>query len=131
MHNHLIGGGFGRRLVIEVCRPGSAHRPTGEGPVKIFWTREEDIQNAMYRSIYGTRLSARLENGKPVAWSHKIVGPAIIARWLPPAFANGIDVDAIDGAAETPYDFPNFRVEYVGMNCPASRPASGAESVRT
>ena len=118
IHNHLIGGGFGRRLEIDSIRKAVRIARQVEGPVKIFWTREEDIQNAMYRSIYGTRLSARLENGKPVAWSHKIVGPSIIARWLPPAFANGIDVDAIDGAAETPYDFPNFRVEYVRHELP-------------
>jgi isoquinoline 1-oxidoreductase beta subunit len=54
-----------------------------------------------------------LENGKLVAWTHRVVGPAILARYLPPAFKGGIDVDAVDGAIDLPYDIPNLRVDYV------------------
>ena len=84
-----------------------------DGPVKVFWSREEDISKAMYRSLYTVWMTAKLENGMPAAWRHRVAGPSIIARWMPPFFQNGIDVDAVDGAVETPYDFANFRVEYV------------------
>jgi isoquinoline 1-oxidoreductase beta subunit len=51
--------------------------------------------------------------GQPVAWTHRLVGPAILARYLPPAFKNGIDLDGVDGAAQLLYDIPAIRVEYV------------------
>jgi len=51
--------------------------------------------------------------GLPVAWSHRICGSSIIARWAPPVFKNGYDPDTIDGALELPYSFPNVRLEYV------------------
>ena len=119
VHNHLLGGGFGRRLETDFVVRAVRVAQRCPGPVKTFYSRELDIRNSMYRSIYGTWLSARIEDGKPVAWRHRIVGPAIIARWLPPGFDGRIDSDAIDGAEETPYDFPNFRVEYVRHELPA------------
>ncbi|MDE1150221.1 MAG: xanthine dehydrogenase family protein molybdopterin-binding subunit [Azospirillaceae bacterium] len=113
VHNHLIGGGFGRRLEVDMVDKAVRIAAKVDSPVKVVWTREEDIRTAMYRSTYGTWISAKLENGKPVAWHHKVVGPSIIARWLPPAFTGGIDIDAIDGASEQPYAVGGFHVEYV------------------
>jgi len=118
IHNHLLGGGFGRRLEVDHIGKAASIALKVDGPVKVFWSREEDISQAMYRSLYGVWLSAKLENGKPVAWRHRVVGPSILARWLPPAFQKGLDADAIDGAAETPYSFANFRVEYVRHELP-------------
>jgi len=51
--------------------------------------------------------------GQPIAWSHRLVGPSILARWAPPAFRNGLDGDALDGAATLLYDIPAIQVEYV------------------
>src|SRR2546430_4274828 len=51
--------------------------------------------------------------GTPVAWSHRVVGPAILARYLPPAFKNGIDSDGVDGAVQLLYDIPAVQVEFV------------------
>ncbi|MET3723676.1 xanthine dehydrogenase family protein molybdopterin-binding subunit [Sphingomonas trueperi] len=113
LNNHLIGGGFGRRLEVDMVEKAVRVAQKVDGPVKIVWTREEDIQKAPYRSVYGSWLSAKLKDGRPVGWSHKVVGPAEIARFLPPAFVGGIDVDAIDGAAETPYVLPSPAVNYV------------------
>jgi isoquinoline 1-oxidoreductase beta subunit len=85
-----------------------------EGPVKLIWTREEDIQHDMYRPYFYDRLHAGLDSdGMPVAWSHRICGSSIIARWAPPAFKDGYDFDTVDGAKEMPYSIPNVRVEYV------------------
>jgi len=91
-----------------------------EGPVKVIWTREEDIQHDVYRPYYYDRMAAALNaQSQPVAWMHRIVGPSIMARFFPAAFKNGIDVDGVDGAAQLLYDIPAIRVEYVRHEEPA------------
>jgi isoquinoline 1-oxidoreductase subunit beta len=114
VHNHLIGGGFGRRLEVDFIAQAAKIGKQVDGPVKIVWTREEDIQHDMYRPYFYDRVAAGLDaQGMPVAWSHRICGSSIIARWAPPAFNNGYDPDTVDGALELPYSFPNVRLEYV------------------
>jgi isoquinoline 1-oxidoreductase subunit beta len=119
VHNHLIGGGFGRRLETDFVEKAVLIAKQVDGPVKVVWTREEDIQHDIYRPVYLDRLSASVSNGRIVGWKHRITGSSIIARWLPPAFQKGIDIDAIDSAADVPYDIPNLRVEYVRDEPPA------------
>ncbi len=89
-----------------------------DGPVKVIWTREEDIQQALYRPFYFDRFAASLSNGRITAWSHRIAGSSILARWSPPTFKDGLDGDAIDGAIDFPYDTPNLHVEYVHAEPP-------------
>ncbi|WP_323121393.1 xanthine dehydrogenase family protein molybdopterin-binding subunit [Burkholderia alba] len=114
VNNHLLGGGFGRRLETDMVEQALKIGKQVSAPVKVVWTREEDIQHDMYRPYYYDRISAGLDaNGKPVAWQHRIVGSSIMARFAPPAFKDGIDPDAVEVAAELPYDLPNQRVEYV------------------
>jgi isoquinoline 1-oxidoreductase subunit beta len=119
VHNHLIGGGFGRRLETDMIASAVQIAKQVDGPVKVVWTREEDMQHDVYRPVYRDTLSATLSNGRISGWKHRIAGSAIIARWLPPAFQKGIDIDAIDSAADMPYDIPNMRVEYVRDEPPA------------
>jgi isoquinoline 1-oxidoreductase subunit beta len=119
VHNQLIGGGFGRRLETDFIEKAVRVAKLVDGPVKVVYTREEDIQHDIYRPVYLDRLSASLSNGRIVGWKHRITGSAVIARWLPPAFQKGIDIDAIDSAADIPYDIPNLRVEYVRDEPPA------------
>ena len=76
-------------------------------PLKVVWTREEDIQHDVYRPVYRDVISATLSDGKIAAWKYRISGSSVMARWLPPAFQNGIDVDAVDSAVDMPYDIPN------------------------
>jgi isoquinoline 1-oxidoreductase beta subunit len=95
-----------------------AQHMNGE-PVKVVWTREEDIQHDMYRPVYRDTIAATLSDGKIAAWKYKITGASILARWLPPAFQKGIDIDAVDSAVDMPYDIPHFRVEYVRAEPPA------------
>jgi len=113
VHNQLVGGGFGRRLEVDLVEKSVRIAQKVEGPVKVVWTREEDIQHDVYRPVYRDRMSATLADGKIAGWMHRVAGSAVIARWLPPAFQKGIDIDAIDSAADMPYDIPNVRVEYV------------------
>ena len=116
VHNHLIGGGFGRRLEIDGVTRAVQIAMQVDGPVKVIWSREEDIQHDMYRPYFVDRMSAGLdEGGMPVAWSHRFAGSSILARFLPQAFNNGLDPDTTDGAINLPYALPNFRVEYLRM----------------
>ena len=119
VHNHLIGGGFGRRLEVDgVIRAVEIARHV-DGPVKVVWTREEDIQHDMYRPCFFDRISAGLdEKGKPVAWNHRFAGSSIIARWLPPGFNNGLDPDTTEGAIDLTYALPNMHVEYLRVEPP-------------
>jgi isoquinoline 1-oxidoreductase beta subunit len=80
----------------------------------VVWTREEDVRHDVYRPYYYDRIAAGMDaRGKPVAWTHRIVGPSILARWAPPAFKDGMDSDAVDGAAQLLYEIPAVQVEYV------------------
>ena len=119
LHNHLIGGGFGRRLEEDgVVRAVQIARQV-DGPVKVVWTREEDIRHDMYRPYWFDRISAGLDqNDMPVAWSHRFAGSSVIARYLPPGFKDGLDPDSTEGAIDLPYAFPNFHVEYLRVEPP-------------
>ena len=118
-HNLLMGGGFGRRLEVDHIEKAVRVAQKVKGPVKVVWTREEDIQHDIYRPVYRDKLSATLKDGKISAWSYRITGSSILARWLPPAFQKGIDSDAIDSAIDVPYAIPNLRIEYVRDEPPA------------
>ena len=87
--------------------------------MKVVWSREEDIQHDVYRPVYRDTLTATVSGGHILGWHHRITGSAIIARWLPPAFQKGIDIDAIDSGADLPYGIANLRVEYVRDEPPA------------
>jgi isoquinoline 1-oxidoreductase beta subunit len=119
IHNQLLGGGFGRRLDVDGSVLAVKIAQHVDGPVKVVWSREEDIQHDMYRPYYYDRLSAGLSaDGKPVAWTHRVAGSSIVARYIPPLFKNGFDFDAVEGAAEPPYAFPNIHVDYVRVEPP-------------
>lgn len=114
VHNYYIGGGFGRRLEVDYVIQAVAFAKLAKGPVKFIWTREEDIQHDMFRPYYVDRLAARLDDkGRPAAWFHRTTGSSIMARFAPPAVKNGVDPDAVEGAADLQYTLPNMRVEYV------------------
>ncbi len=114
VHNHLLGGGFGRRLEYDYVTQAVRIGQQVDGPVKVVWTREEDMQHGFYRPYYYDRIAAGLDaRGKPVVWTHRLVGPAIVARYLPPGFRNGIDPDAVGAAVELLYDIPAIQVEFV------------------
>ena len=119
VNNHYLGGGFGRRLEPDMVESAVRIAKQVSSPIKVVWTREEDMQHDVYRPAYRDTISASLLNGKIVAWKYKVTGSSIMARWLPPAFQKGIDIDAVDSAVDMPYDIPNKRVEYVRAEPPA------------
>jgi isoquinoline 1-oxidoreductase subunit beta len=119
VHNHYIGGGFGRRLEPDMVVSAVLIAKQVDGPVKVVWTREEDIQHDIFRPVYRDTIAATLSDGKIVGWKYRVAGAAILARWLPPAFQKGIDIDAVDSAVDIPYEIPNLHVEYNRAEPPA------------
>ncbi len=119
VHNHLIGGSFGRRLEVDFIELAVSIAKQVPVPVKVVWSREEDVQHDMYRPYYHDTMTAGLDaSAMPVAWTHRIASSSILARFLPPGLKDGVDGDAVEGATETPYAMPTLRVEYVRVEPP-------------
>ena len=115
-HTEMAGGGFGRRATPDshVQREAAAiaKRLTGT-PVKLVWTREDDVQGGYYRPMHVHRVEIGIgADGMPVAWHHVIVGQSIVAGTPFASFIikNGVDETAVEGTADTHYDIPNFHV---------------------
>jgi isoquinoline 1-oxidoreductase subunit beta len=119
LYNHYLGGGFGRRLEPDMVESAVRIAKDVAAPVKVIWTREEDMKHDVYRPAYRDTISASLLNGKIAAWKYRVTGSSVMARWLPPAFQNDIDIDAVDSAVDMPYDIPNKQIEYVRAETPA------------
>jgi isoquinoline 1-oxidoreductase subunit beta len=112
IYQHLLGGGFGRKLEPDMVIAAVRIAQHVDGPVKVVWTREEDVQHDVYRPVYRDTIAASLSGGKIVGWKYRVSGSSVMARWFPPGFQNGVDIDAVDSAVDIPYDIPNLRVEY-------------------
>jgi isoquinoline 1-oxidoreductase beta subunit len=113
LHNKLMGGGFGRRLEPDYILRAIEVGKQVQAPVKLIWSREEDMQHDLYRPFYHDAIEAGLgADGKPIAWTHKITGSSIMAR-LYPQYYKGVDADAVDGSVTTPYTLPAQRVEFI------------------
>jgi isoquinoline 1-oxidoreductase beta subunit len=121
VHNHLLGGGFGRKLEPDMAATAARIAKHVDGPVKVVWTREEDTRHDVYRPAYRDLLWARLQDQRIVAWKHRVSGSSVMARWLPPAFQKGVDPDGVDSAQDIPYDIPNLRVEFNRQEPPGVR----------
>jgi CO/xanthine dehydrogenase Mo-binding subunit len=113
VHNHLLGGGFGRRLDVDGITQAVEIAKQVDGPLKVVWSREEDIQHDVYKPYFFDRITAGLDaDGRPIAWHHRITGSSVFGRWVPATFKNGFDIDTVEGAKPL-YDLPNFLLEYV------------------
>jgi isoquinoline 1-oxidoreductase beta subunit len=113
VHQHLLGGGFGRRLEADMAVVSARIAQKVDGPLKVIWSREEDIRHDVYRPVYRDVISASLKDGKINGWTYRVTGSAVLARWYPPAYQKEIDIDGVDSAADIPYGIPNLRVEFV------------------
>ena len=113
VHTTLLGGGFGRRgetdFVVDAVEVAKA---VGH-PVKVIWTREDDIRHGFYRPRTDNRFRAALDGqGRPTAWFHRIVGPGILTQKRRGPAGQAIDPTAVAGARDLPYDIANLRVEW-------------------
>jgi isoquinoline 1-oxidoreductase beta subunit len=115
VHNHMIGGGFGRRLEWEYVGIATAFAKQVSYPLKMVWTRETDIQRDRYRPYYFDRIAAGLDaGGRIVGWTHKTTGSSVMARWAPPGMRkNGIDPDAVECAEDPIYEIAAIKVSWV------------------
>jgi len=116
IHTPLLGGGFGRRanpasdFVVEAVQVAKA----AQAPVKVVWTREDDMHGGYYRPMWYDRMSAGFDaSGNPVAWTHTIVGQSIMegTPFAMMMIKNGVDVASVEGAADLLYGIPNLQVD--------------------
>jgi len=113
----LMGGGFGRRLEHDYGVEAALVSKAVNAPVKVIWTREDDMRNSTYRPASYHQLNAMLDGaGWPLAFSHRIVSPSISAQKGTPG-DGGIDPDLKDEAGLV-YSFPNALLEYVDTQTP-------------
>jgi isoquinoline 1-oxidoreductase beta subunit len=119
VHTTYLGGGFGRRFETDVAEEALRLSKTTGRPVKLLWTREEDMQHDFYRPANYTRIEGGLDDkGQVIAWSHKIVCPSIFSRVFPDRVEKGIDPAAVEGVENMEYEIPNRYSEYVRMDLP-------------
>lgn len=115
-HTELAGGGFGRRATPDshVQREAAAIAKRMRGtPVKLVWTREDDVQGGYYRPMFVHRVEVAVgADGMPAAWRHVIVGQSLVAGtpFAAMLIKNGVDETAVEGTADTSYNIPNFHV---------------------
>ena len=115
LHTTFLGGGFGRRAnpasdyVVEAVKIAKACK----APVKMMWTRTDDLRAGYYRPMWHNRLAAAIDrNGEITAWKHTIVGQSISKGTLfEPEIKDGIDGASVEGASDLPYAIANVRVE--------------------
>ncbi|MBX3455417.1 xanthine dehydrogenase family protein molybdopterin-binding subunit [Ferrovibrio sp.] len=114
----FAGGSFGRRanmqsdFVVEAVQIAKAFG--GNAPIRLLWTREDDIRGGYYRPLYHHRLAAALDDkGELVGWQHRIVGQSIMGGTAMEAVMvkDGIDATSVEGASNLPYAIPNLAVE--------------------
>jgi isoquinoline 1-oxidoreductase beta subunit len=118
IHTLLAGGSFGRRatpnadVTAEAVAIAKAYG--GKAPIKLIWTREDDIQGGRYRPIFVHEVKAGLDkDGKIVAWKQRIVGQSFMkgTPFEATMVKNGVDITSVEGANNLPYDIPNFYVD--------------------
>jgi len=119
IHTLYAGGSFGRRAntrsdyIVEAVSIAKAYGADGT-PIKLQWTREDDIHGGFYRPMYIHKLEAGLdEKGKLTGWHHVIVGQSIIAgtSFAARMIKDGVDSTSVEGAANIPYAIPNIAVD--------------------
>lgn len=114
VHTTQSGGGFGRRSNTDFVTEAVQISMAAGAPVKVLWTREEDLQQGFYRPTNTNRFQAGLDSKRrPVAWTHRIVGPSLLRSINPNRSKDQIDSTSVAGAANLPYDIPNLLVENV------------------
>jgi isoquinoline 1-oxidoreductase subunit beta len=121
VHGTFLGGGFGRRAAIqEFVRQAVLIAKEVDVPVKLLWSREQDIQHDYYRPFGMGRLVAGLgADGMPVAWKIRLAGPSFVHGLVPGFGMTFVDRTFISGLAEEmAYDVPNYLVDYVTQQSP-------------
>jgi isoquinoline 1-oxidoreductase beta subunit len=122
VRNHLIGGGFGRRLAVDTIQQAARFGVQVRYPMKIIWTREQDIQHDRFRPAYHDTIAAALgKDGLPMAWTHRTRCSTVRSYYDRKPWPQGqLDHDAVAGAADLPYAIPALRSEWVRQDGPVA-----------
>src|ERR1700681_1118491 len=120
LHNHLLGGGFGRRLQADTIEQAVRFAKQVPYPLKIIWTREQDIRHDRFRPCYLDRLAAGLdEHGRPSVWTHRTTSGTVRRYFDEDGWPEGkLDKDAVEGAWDSPYALPAIRVDWIRHDPP-------------
>ena len=114
IHNQLIGGAFGRRLESDFIFQAVDIARQVDYPIKLVWSREEDMTHDKYRPHYVDRMNAALDDdGLPQGWDHRIAGASVIASFVGALPPSGVDADAVEVAIEPIYELPHLKVRYI------------------
>ncbi len=121
LHNQYLGGGFGRRLETDSVEQAVAFAKQVTYPLKVVWTREEDIRHDIVRPMYHDDISAVVDGDGQILWfGDRIAGGTVLGRWAPAFMGkDGMDGDLIECVAEPCYDLPNLKVEWVRHDMPS------------
>src|SRR5262252_9484938 len=113
IYTTYLGGGFGRRGEADFVSDAVETSKAVGKPVKVIWSREDDIQHDFYRPVTYVRMWGAVEaSGKPSVFMQRMVQQSLMKR-LGPLPPDGVDRISVDGSATLPYDIPNIRVEYI------------------
>ena len=113
VHTTFLGGGFGRRVEVDYAIDAAEISKAVGAPVKMVWSREDDMTHDSYRPASLMKLAAGLDaSGKPVAIRFHSTSPSISARLFPSIVKDGIDPFAVEGIDNYPYDTPNMKLTY-------------------
>ncbi len=136
VYQTFIGGGFGRKSYIDVVAEAVTISQKRGRPIRVVWSREDDIQQDLFRPASRHRLRSVLKNGKPQAWEHRMISQSStftqdfeglmaeiipssltgLALWGAKTFAT--DNSIVEGAKELPYDIKNLSISYHAAECP-------------
>ena len=109
MHTTLLGGGFGRKSKCDFAIEAALlSKEMGGAPVKVVWTREDDIRHGFYHTVTAERFEAGLDAAnKVVAWRHRSAAPSFMANFVPDPKHPG-DIELGLGWVDTPFNVPNI-----------------------
>jgi isoquinoline 1-oxidoreductase beta subunit len=117
VYTPLVGGGFGRRLESDFIAEAVQISKAVGAPIKLIWTREDDMKHDFYRPASYSELRAGVDaDGKLTAWKQRVVTPPIGTKWGP--LRDGLDRSALHGLADIPYGIANFYLDYVAADLP-------------
>jgi isoquinoline 1-oxidoreductase beta subunit len=113
IHTTFLGGGFGRKAATDFVMEAVETSKAIGAPVKVTWSREDDMQHDFYRPASYAKMSGALDaQGWPVAWTTTVACPSIMNTWFPGSIKNSLDPTSVEGVENLPYSVPNILVDY-------------------
>jgi isoquinoline 1-oxidoreductase beta subunit len=114
VHSTFLGGGFGRKAEQDFVTHAVLASKAAGRPVKVIWSRENDLQHDFYRPSYRIHFTGGLDaKGEPIAWASHAAGDSIMSRWFPDRITKGgVDPTSVEGSVEIHYGVPNQKVVY-------------------